>query len=1329
MEEKNIGKQFAQVALALALLCVGGPSAKAVDGIKGVTLAVSLKAGIPPVIDGQLDDWDLSYMEPAYGTEQTAREKHIEWAVMYGSDALFVAARVGLPNRAYRNTFSPQDAFWWDDILQFRLCTDPTVAYPIDRDQNKLNNRVCHVSVWRNTEAGKNFVHIDHGTFIDLGADVNPVGVEAAFRMEGDTAYQVEIRLPWRTLNVPDGKNPFTVGQRMPFVIEPRWYDGGNFTANYRANPGDFSFQSPQTWGQVQFVDSSPHVRSRPTMAQIVDSLEKKQETPAPVGVPIEIQVPKDGLELSVNILDAEGHVVRELTGGEVCKQGTKRVYWDGYDAWQHPVPLGTYRWGAYLHEGLKAVYEGSVGVSGHPSYNTADGKGGWGGDHSNPVDCAADPTGLYFLWPVAEGGRAVVKTDDTGKVIWRKTPFLGGGFGEYFSIASDGEYVYLSRTDVATAADLQLPEQHTYLAKLDAATGALLTWPGGEAELLVHTAIIDSMPHTDVPLSMEHGGRPQKEGYVYFPDCMGIAVYDHWVYLANYASGAITIRDGRSGKSVGALDCPGVRGLNFGRSGTLYAVSFPRGKRPAVWSFEKGQTKGKVVVADGLEAPFDVAVTQEGQIFVSDLGTSQQVKIFNRNGTYRGAIGKKGGRPYQGAYDAARLLNPSGLSIDPAGYLLVTETSAPKVFSRFDTQSKQLVNRWFGAGVYWNSTWPMPEDPKHVFYMLTGAVGRGEVRDTTQGGVPDAYWDLHNTPYRFVGDLEGGIPQPETIRAENGKLYLVKDTDPHAVMLLENDQLRPVSVWTWSRDKRGISGWIDRNRDGQMQEPERFLITHMADGNPVPKVAEKTSSFHMEPNGDLYFMTEQNAILKIPAAHLGSDGTIDWKVSEISCAVDEVLPGQKELSTTWRQGLLGVRVDNAGNLYTLFNTRVPGDGRPYGFPSEAIATEMLEGLGHTSEFNAVKFAKFDRQGKLLWMAGRKATAGAKPGEMYHFWNMAGLLNDTYIAGGSEWGQLYVYTHDGFFVDALMNDPGRANPPGPYTFGGETSGGRMQYFAATDELWAYSSGMAYRVAGFKNGSVVGEQRIWGEVTLDRIYTSDTLAKADRRLYIQHIASNPMADPSLWGQVPVSELQQNGKKMAGAALAQDGKNLYVRMDVTDDSPLQNAADQVELLFKGGDMAGVMLGPSVRDTGVVEGDIRIMAALYQGTPRLIAMKPKSTRSKRPFDYYTPASGTVPFDYVGDIPDSKVELQKTADGYRATFSVPLSFLDFPIQRGAIGDIDLRFSGIGGRGLQTVSRNYFFTPQRSKTTMTDDVPTEASLYPEYWGALITDPTENGEQ
>ncbi|MCL6102931.1 MAG: hypothetical protein M1292_10640, partial [Bacteroidetes bacterium] len=1308
--------------LFLLFITIFSSKVHAVDFTNGLTKAVPVKNGIPPVIDGKLDDWDLSYMEPAYGTEQTADKKNMEWAVMYDADALYLAAKISLPGRPYSNEATAIEGYWWGDCLQVRLSSDPTLPYPIQKDGSKTNDRVAHIGIWKNTNTGTCFVHLAYGTYLNLGSNVNPQGSKVAVLTSGTLEYTIEVKLPWSSLHVPGGKNPFKPGDKTAFIVETKWSDLG-FPAGFRVNPGTFAFLNPQAWGQLEFCATSPGVRQRPTMEQVIAEVKAKNSQVATVGVPIKIAVPEDSMEISVNVIDEAGKVIRELAGGAKCTKGTYTTYWDGYDAWGKPVKPGKYKWGAYLHKGLEAEFEGSVGTSGNPTYPTPDGKGAWGGDHSNPVDCTSDESGFYFLWPVAEAGKAIVKTDFNGKVLWRKTPFVRGGFGPLYTLATDGKYLYvtLGRDKVG---DTPGSVKHTtYLFRMDASGGSLIPWTNGAAEVPLFTSNIEPLPCSLTPLEVHLDNKVGKheEGMVYNPDCMGMAVKNGKVYMSGYGQGKIFIFDSATAEKKGELDCPGVRGINFGPSGNLYAVSFVMGKKPQVLRFDHGAGKGKVVVPGKLEAPYDVAVDGDGRIMVSDAGQSHQVKEFNAEGKLLLTIGKAGGRAWQGKYDQAGLLNPSGVSIDKNGNLLVIESSIPKVISQFNVTDGKLLQRWYGPGVYWQSTWPMPDDPKQVFYMLTEGIGRAHVKGPNEVGVPDSYWNLNHTPYSFVGNLESFIPQPEVVKTSNGNLYLIKDTKTQAVMLLENDLLRPVSTWNWLEKEQLLEAWIDGNGDGLKQVNEIHRIDRTADGRQIPTLAELTSSFHMESNGDLYFITQGNSILKVPCKKFLSNGLIEWDIQNSTFAVSEVLPGVRTLATGWRQGILGVRLDSQKNLYTVFNTKTAGNGGPYDFPSEKMAKNRLEGLSHTSEFNVVKFAKYDPQGNLLWMAGRKATAGAKAGEMYHFWNLAGLVNDKYIAGGSEMGTIYLYTHDGFYVDALMNNPADSPPPGPYTFWDETSGGRVQYFPVQDELWAYSTGRTFRIKGFSGGKVEGEQRLYGTVAIDKTYEKEEVGAVDRAMRFSTVKSNPMINKSVWNEVPASTVTQGQKELAKVQLAYDAKNLYSRMEIMDASPMENVADQVQMAFRGGDVAGILLGPNRASESPGQGDIRIVAAMIKGAPKLIVMKYKTSGKKAPYEYYTPAGGRVVFEYVGEVPGGQLTMGKTATGYIVTFAVPLKFLEFDWKKGADirGDIDIRLSGMGQQGPQTVSRNYLFTPASSATTMTSDVPTEAKLYPQFWGKV----------
>ena len=1286
------------------------------DLTDGLMFAVPTQGGVAPVIDGDLKDFDLSGAEPMWIAPQTIGQLNANVALMYDADALYLGARVSLPNRALKNPNNPSDAFWNGDVLELRLAADPSLPAPLNTTVD--SDRVAHLTMWKNSETGKDFLNITYGVNLDKGSAANPPGSKIAIVTHGPDYYTVEARIPWRDLNVPGGVNPFRAGQKMTAILSPHWGGETQTAALYRENPGAFAFQQPQTWGQVEFSPTGNLAPRHETLAQLIARYGAESNRSAvAVGVPFAVEVPAAGLKTSVNILGPQGEVIRELMGGESHEKGKLTLRWDGKDQWGQGVKPGNYRWGAYFSPGLKARYVGGVGKSGSPYYETEDGKGGWGADHSNPIDVAADASGLYFLWPVAEAGRAVVKTDYSGNVLWRKTPFVGGGFGPFYAIASDGKWVYLT-----------LGNDQTRLVRLDTASGQLQTWGDVGAELPVDAApLADVKPEhsvMEVPNVASFGAPAPMQ-----PQSVGVATDGKVISVPVYAKNLIHVLNAATGQKLRELNCPGPRGLALGKNGDLFAASFVEGAGGKVVRFAGAMGAAQTVVSQHLAAPWDVAVGKDGRLFVSDLGNAQQVKVFGAQGQLLRRYGTPGGRAWQGRYNDAGFLHPAGLALDKNGDLLVAESAIPKIFSRLDAQTGAVKQRWFGPPVYWASTWPAPDDPRRVFVPFGG--GLAQFTLPPNGGDqprPDAYWALPEAGYPLAGTFETGYAQPEWVRASNGRDYLVSDVTPYTIALREGDKLRPVAGFrAISADAKGNSSgknrlelWADANGDGHQAPGEITMLESVGDQD-LPRVGGWTDSLHMEPNGDLYWMTQGNKILKIPAASVGPNGLMRWDADRASFVVPQVLPSRGDfMETSWVMGLHGARVDGAGNLYTIFNTNVGGSGQPFEYATPELAARMKEGLSHTGEYNVVKFAKFDPQGRLIWMAGRKATAAAKPGEMYHFWNMAGLVNDRYIAGGSEWGPIYFYTSDGFYVDGLMNNPGLNPPPGPYTFGGETSGGRVHYFADRDELWAYSSGMAYRVEGFKNGRVAGESRASGTVLLDRVYQAEAAAPtaATPPLQMIALAGDAFADAT-WKDAPAATLTRDDAPLATAQLGYDANFVYAKIHVNDASPLQNSADTLATAFKGGDTAGFVIGPKDAPGGV--GNVRFMAAQIGGKARLIAMKTVTAGVKKPETYHTPAGGEARFEFVGEVPGGRVVLTPDATGYTATMAIPRAFVELAIAPGqpARGDIEVRLSGNGQRGIQATSRNYLFTPATVATTLTDDLPTEARLYPEGWGTL----------
>ena len=315
-------------------LVAAAQQAKCVDWTGGTFTAVPTRGGQPPKIDGDLGDWDLSAQEPVYIAEQTAHLLNAEWAFMYDDEALYISARASLPNRPLSNASQPQDAFWQGDLFQLRLAADPALPYPLNSGRDAASDRVAHISLWKNTATGADYLHIGRGVALDKGQIVNPPGSQVVITTQGNSGYQVEARLPWSALLAPGGKNPFKAGDRMAFVAENLWVGGdqSRVALGYRTNPGTFAFNRPETWGTMEFAPASLGQRRRPTIAQLLAQIDTSAKRSAsPVGVPITFQVPGEGLKVSVNIFGPDGQVLRELMGGE-NSNATGGDYWDATD-------------------------------------------------------------------------------------------------------------------------------------------------------------------------------------------------------------------------------------------------------------------------------------------------------------------------------------------------------------------------------------------------------------------------------------------------------------------------------------------------------------------------------------------------------------------------------------------------------------------------------------------------------------------------------------------------------------------------------------------------------------------------------------------------------------------------------------------------------------------------------------------------------------------------------------------------------------------------------------------------------------------------------------
>ncbi len=1268
----------------------------------GVAKALPVKDGAAPAIDGSLADWDLTAPVLCWNADEFADQQNAALYFMYDKSFLYFGAEMALFDHDATNENRPEDRFWDGDALQLRLSTDKSLPFPLPGKTNAgdpsspyfQNDAVTCVNLWKNTKDGSDNLFVTPRANLD-GDNVNhPEGSQVKI-VAGDKSLVFESRIPWSAIGVADGACPFAPGERMAAIVDIKWFpsgDGHMTAAIFNSDPGAFAFLNPGSWGQVEFLAEGNLPPSGETFKSIAEAARNGQAPDTEGCARIAFNLPKKA-KVSVNIFDENGGVIRELIGGEEHDAGEVEVFWDGRDALGFPCEIGkAYRWGAYAHDGIDVEYFGTVGTSGTPPYETPDRKGCWGGDHGPAVAAAADSTGRYFVWYGSEGGRGIVKTDLDGNTIWRSSPFVCGGWGNYSCIAANGEKLFLVH-ETRSGRDVV-----AQLVRLDASTGNYELFPNGAGSIMLGVAKTEPVLPDNCPTKQG----PQFE-------CAGIAVLGDDVFISDYTGNRILVHDAVSGEPKRELAVPGPRGICI-RDGAIYvvqAIAQSADAQPAfrcaVARVDPANGAIETVVDDGLVAPYGIAVDTQGRVHVSDLGTSQQIKTFE-NGRLVRALGKEGGRAFLGRIDTDAFLLPFGIAIDEKNTLLVPEASAPKIVNLIDAESGRSLHRYYGYTAYSPSNIPDCDDPLLEYYSLSGpeSFARARIPDEGGAGFPDASWDFPGAGQPEFGCIMNTMNMPEVMRCANGRKYLVPDGiasrangEPITICMIDGDAMIPVASFTRAvslatPNSIPLEIWMDANGDHKIQPEEKTILSEVA-GRPV-RPADADGGLTLTPNGDAFLLTTANFLVGIPCRGFSDAGVPQWDIGAAYIAVPEIVPGLAHMHCTWRSGSVGWRRDSQGNFYTSVACDVK-------YATEEYAKYMHQGMGHTADMNAVFLFKYDPSGKLVWRVGRKAVGSAKAGEILNHWVHAGLIGDDYTVAASEWGCFTVYTADGFYVDRLFDTPGLPGRGIPYTFGGEDFSGRIQYFPQRDEVWAYNSGHTFRVIGFEKGRVKGEWRTDGEVTLELVKP----------------LSFPGAKPKEIGKVAFS--RENGR-------------LVFTAHVDDATPLVNVAPDVNAVFKGGDAVGFEIGPACEPEAIPErnrdaarriGFTRVLAARINGADHVVAFKPFTDQAKREQEYETPAGGLSAFEFVGDIPDATVEFTQDANGkgYTAKIAVPAEFLEIDLDGEVFFDAEALLSGDGGRGLQTVQRVYLNNPDSSATTMVDDVPTEARLHPAGWRKL----------
>ena len=804
----------------------------------------------------------------------------------------------------------------------------------------------------------------------------------------------------------------------------------------------------------------------------------------------------------------------------------------------------------------------------------------------------------------------------------------------------------------------------------------------------------------------------------------------------------------------------PGVTTISFPKATARYLKIVQTGAaQDAYWSINSLEVfdapppaeapvalpETQVVVGAGLEDPQHVALDRAGNLYISDRGTSHQVKVFSGEGQPLRAIGNPGA-PKAGPYDRLHMNNPNGLTIDENDHLWVAETDfSPKRVSVWTLDGK-LVRAFYGPAQYGGGGTLDPKDKTRFYYTgmefkLDWKAGTDEPVSIIFRPGPD---DL------APPDGWGANGLPETPLYANGRQYMTNCYDsnptngsPIAMLwvmrggiarpvaavgrandwsLLKGDAFKP--KWPEGIDLKGdmwrnqtLFAWSDLNDDNHVQPDEVTFIKAAGGGfTAMPDLAmvasrvdDKAMRFapqRFTPGGAPVYDLSAGQTLVAGVQAPTTSGGDQALVSGDGWTILTVAPkpfGAASMGGVYK----GVPMWSYPSLWP--GLHASHESAPPDHPGELIGTTRL-------------------LGGFISPRGSERDSGVGP---------------LWCVNGNQ-GNMYLFTEDGLFVAQLFQDVrcGRL-----WSMPVAQRNILLNDITLHDEnFWPSitqtADGNVYLVDGARTSLV----RVDGLDSLRRLPATTlpvtaAMLKGAQGYFMQTEAQRqktrgqstlkvalrehaPVVDGKLddWANAEWVTVDKRGVAAyfdsnskpydVAAAVEVAGDRLYAAFCTGDRDLLRNSGEVANAPFKSGGALDLMIGANASADAnrrePVAGDERLLVTIVKGKPLALLYRAVVPGTKEPVPFSSPWR-TIKIDRVDDLSD-QVTLAGADGNYE--LSVPLAALGLTPTPGLAlkGDIGI----LRGNGFQTMQRVYW---SNKATGITADVPSEAELTPQLWG------------
>ena len=1268
-------------------------------------------------IDGSLDDWDQSGRILVCSDVDRLVNQFSAWvSMMYDAEALYVGVDWSDPTPMV-NDYNPdfdidRRKCFHSDSLHLHFRTDMArnvIGWHYTRERRP---GVIALDGWMPWNSNP-IVYLD---------GLKELGITEAFARKPDgRGYTQELRIPWKAI-VRSGR-AYQAGQSFDCMLDLVWGpdSGKGWPINHMMDlvaPGavhtGWFWEVREIYGRVT-LSPNGHLNLPPP-----DFLPRgAARRPRIAGsIPLRAELPEGDVSfftLAVN--DLAGQRIRSLPGDcrpedYQLKDDPRKVevLWDGLDDRGKLVAPGKYRVIGLVRGAITPVYDMCFYNPGTPPWGTVDGSGAWGADHSPPTTVAAAGDWVILGWGGAEGGSGVIGVGPDGLKKWGLHPGAS-------AMAGDDRFAYFMLNDPWAG--------KRGLARVGKADGSYQPF------------LIYGKPQLPVAPETLFGGKPPGE-------VRGIAVHRGRLVMA-MSEGKLAVLDAASAKLLKMIDAKNPGGLAFSCDGTLYALLDGRLHR-----VDLATGAATPVPTPGLGDARAIATDRDGNIAIADMGPDSQVKVFTPTGGLVYTAGKKRGRPSRGAFDPEAMSHVAAIAVDAKGQIWAVESwEHPRRVSVWGRDGK-LVRDYVGNTAYSAcGTFLHDQNPELAY---AGPVEMKLDRASRRWGVTQILWVPD--PNKGEGfEVTGGLPQPQRFTSSASgrpREYLFNHawdaSTAYTVYMLRGERWQPVSAICLvghisggisrggaveaepSGELAGLNAydgcfWNDANRDGLVQRSECAIVPAK---RPARKGQSGQSPLSLQ-NGWGGRMGRDLAIY--------SDGIVRYRPLSFT---DDGAP------VYGPQGMETLGVSDRGDLIPVEDENV-------------LLVLSSTGYGETSYVRGLELGTW----RELWrytsyhhgVHGSHHATMPEPGRIIGALKITGVAKINAEVGSvfairGNLGEDYLMTADGLYVGALFRDsrmPGPALPPreedlvgksvADLTEGGEPFNGWFgkQADGKTRMLTGIpgQAGMIVEIQGlesirrFQGPTIEVDQA--AIVNAEHANAARVAAKAVRKQYtVKRLAKPPAmkANADDWRNVPAFDIARKGfPERAQVRLAYDDQSLYVLFDVTDSSPWRNEGKDFARLFKTGDAVDLQLCTAPNLDNVASpgpSHVRLLfAPLREGEapaePACVLMKPvdKTAPPDRAYNYHSPV-GDRRFDRVEVLAEAQVAVKVDAQRYRVEAAVPLRAIGLRPAAGMAIRGEAGFVSSDAQGLANVARTYW---SNEVTNLTNDMPSEAWLYPATWG------------